>query len=69
MLPQFLIDPPLQVNSIFPVDTTIKNRKESKLDKTKIGVGNSIIAKVGDIDEKIRVGKIRRMRKELAGWM
>ena len=39
-----------------------------KRDKKKIGVGNSVKVKVGDIDEKIREGK-KRMRKELVVCM
>ena len=43
--------------------------KETKRDKTNIGVGTSVAVKVELIDEKIREGKIRSMRKELVGWM
>ena len=42
-------------------------RKEAKRDKTKIGVGTSVTVKVGEIDEKIREVKSRRIRKELVG--
>ena len=52
-----------------PVRTITKRRKEEKWDKTKIGVGTSVTVKVGEIDEKIREGESRRMRKELVGWM
>ena len=52
----------------FLFDTITKRIKEAKGNKTKIGVGNSVTVKVRDIDEKIREGKIRRMRKELVGF-
>ena len=42
-------------------------RKETNQDKAKIGVGASVTVKVGEINENIREGKIRRMRKELVG--
>ena len=32
---------------------------------TKIGLGTSVTLKVGEIDENIREGKSRRMRKDL----
>ena len=51
----------------FHADTITKRRKEEKQDKTKIGVGTSLTVKVGDIDDKIREGKSRRMRKDMVG--
>ena len=45
----------------------MKRRKEVNQDRTKIGVGASITVKVGEINEKIREGKIRSMRKDLVG--
>ena len=51
----------------FHDDTITKRRKEEKQDKTKIGVGTSLTVKVGDIDDKIREGKSRRMRKDMVG--
>ena len=45
----------------------MKRRKEVNQDRTKIGVGDSITVKVGEINEKIREGKIRSMRKDLVG--
>ena len=41
--------------------------KEAKWDKTRIGVGTSVIVKAGETDEKIRERKTRRIRKELFG--
>ena len=35
--------------------------------KTKIGVGSVVKAKVGEMEENTREGRIRRMRKELMG--
>ena len=46
----------------------MKRRKGVKRDKTKIAVGTSVTVKFGDINEKIREGKNRRMRKELFGF-
>ena len=45
----------------------MKRRKEENWDRTKIGVGNSVTVKVGDIGGNIREGKMRRMRKEMFG--
>ena len=47
----------------------MKRRKEAKQDRRNIGVGAYITVKVGDIDEKIREGKSRKMRKDLVVWM
>ena len=58
--------PPKSTRS-FPVGTITKRRKEAKWDRRKIGIGTSVTVKVGEIDEKIREGKSRRMRKELVG--
>ena len=58
---------PPKSTEIFPVGTIMKRRKEAKRDKTDIRVGTSIKVKVGEIDEKIREGQSRRMRKELVG--
>ena len=41
--------------------------KEKKRIKTKIGVGSVVNAKVGEIEENTREGRIRRMRKEVVG--
>ena len=49
--------------------TITKRRKEAKRDKMKIGVGDYVTVRVGEINEKIREGKSRMMRKELVGWM
>ena len=63
MLPQSIITPPPKLTKSFPFGTLTKRRKKAKWDKTKIGVVNSVTMKVGEIDEKIREGKIRRMSK------
>ena len=55
MLPQLLITPPKLTKS-FHFGTLTKRRKKANQDKTKIGVGNSVTMKVGEIDEKIREG-------------
>ena len=62
MLPQLLITPPKLTKS-FHFGTLTERRNKAKRDKTKIGVVNSVKMKVGEIDEKIREGKIRRMSK------
>ena len=47
---------------------TIKERmKEKKRIKTNIGVGYVVNAKVGEIKEKTREGRIRLTRKEMVG--
>ena len=43
-------------------------RKETKQDKTKIGVGTSVTVKFGEIDENIRDGERRRISKEMVGF-
>ena len=43
----------------------MKRRKEEKGDKMKIGEGTSVAVKVREIDEKVREGIIRRIRKDL----
>ena len=58
--------PPKSTKS-FPVVTIMKRRKETKREKTNIGVGTSNTVKVGNIDEKIREGQSRGMRKDLVG--
>ena len=61
--------PPLKLTKILHVGTMTKKRKEENQDKTRIGVGSSVTVKVGEIDEKIREGKIIRKRKDMVGWM
>ena len=58
--------PPKSTNSFYVVIIT-KRRKEANRDKTKIRVGTSGTVKVGEIDEKIREGESRSMRKDLVG--
>ena len=41
--------------------------KEENWDKKNIGVVTSVKVKVVEIDENIKDGKIRRMRKDLVG--
>ena len=48
-----------------PVCSIMKRRKKIQRDRLKIGVGTSVTLKVGKIDEKIREGESRSMRKEL----
>ena len=43
----------------------MKETKEKKLIKMKINVGTLVREKVGDMDDKIIEGIIRRMRKEV----
>ena len=40
---------------------------DNKRIKTKIGVGSVVKAKVGEMEDKIRGGIIRRMKKEVTG--
>ena len=68
-LPKSQIAPTPKSTISVPVGIIEKRSREEKRDKAKIGVGTSVTVKVGEIDEKIREGKSRRMRKELVGWM
>ena len=60
---------PPQVNQELPVGPITKRRKKEKRDKTKIRVGTSVTVKIGDIDKKIKGGRIRRARKDLVGCL
>ena len=44
-------------------------RKTAKPYKTKIEVGTSVTVKVGEIDEKMKDGKSRRVRKDMVGCL
>ena len=46
-----------------------KRRNEEKRYKANIGVETSVTVKVKEIEENIREGKTRRMKKELVGRM
>ena len=59
------LSPPIQPGA-FPLGTNKKKKNEVKRDKTKIRVGDFVTVKIRDIDEKIKEGKIRRMRKDQA---
>ena len=53
-----------------PVLTIVEGMKVKKQNKTKIGGGRGgsvVKAKVGELDEITRDGRIRRMRKEVMG--
>ena len=58
-----------QVNQEFPVGTIRKRKKDAKRDRMKVRVESSVTVKVGEIDEKIREGESRRMRKEMVGYL
>ena len=49
--------------------TTTEGMKVKKQNKTKIGVGSVIKAKVGELYQITREGKIRKMRKEVVGFV
>ena len=67
MPPKPLIAPsPTSQPIAYPLGKITKKRNEAKRDKTKIGVGNLVMVKVVDIDEKIREGGSRMMRKDQA---
>ena len=59
--------PPAKTNTRSPVHPLIKERKEAKRGKMKVVVGSVVTAKVGEIEEKTREGRSRRMRKEVVG--
>ena len=50
-----------------PVLTISEGMKEKKQNKTKIGVGSVVKAKVGEMVENRREGRSRRTRKEVVG--
>ena len=58
--------PPKSTKS-FPVGTILTRRKEENWNRIKIEVGTSVTVKVGEINEKIREGKSRSMRKKMFG--
>ena len=58
--------PPPKSTISLPVDTIMKEKKEEKWGKMKIGVGSFATAKVGDMDNT-REGDIKRMIKKLVG--
>ena len=49
-----------------PVTTTVKEMKEKKWIKTRIGVGYTVKEKVGETEENIREGRSRRTGKEVS---
>ena len=50
-----------------PVITTMKGVKGKKWIKKKVGVGFAVEAKVREVEETTREGRIRRVRKEVVG--
>ena len=50
-------------------DQRPKEEKEAKQGKKKIGVRSMVTAKVGEKEEKTRVGRSRRVRKEVMGYV
>ena len=48
-----------------PVHILIKDRKEENLGKMKIIMGSVVTEKIGEIEDKAREGRSRRMRKEV----
>ena len=62
-----IITPTSKSTKRFPVGTITTRRKDAKWDRTKIGVGNSVTVKFGEIDEKTREGKNIRMKTDLVG--
>ena len=68
-LPQSILYPPPNSNMISPVVNAIDGMNMTKQTKTKIGVGSVVKAKVGELDNIIREGIIRRTRKEVMGYV
>ena len=54
---------------ISPIVTISQEMVEKKRIKTIIGVGSVVKAKVGDMEENIREGRTRRIRKEMVGYL
>ena len=52
-----------------PVVTKTEGMKMTKQTKTKIVVGSVVKAKVGELEKITRKGRIRRMRKEVVGFV
>ena len=65
-LPQFLTPPPKSTMSS-PVVTLAKDMMEKKRIKKKIGVVSILKAKVGEMGDITREGRIIRMKKEVMG--
>ena len=54
-------------NSIVSYQGPLPIELKSKGRGTKIVVGTAVKAKIGELEEEVRVGSARRMRKELTG--
>ena len=61
-----LIDPP-KSTTILHVVTSMKYMKEAKQSNMKIRVGSTVTAKIEEMEEKTREGRIRMTRKEVKG--
>ena len=54
-------------NSIVSFQGTLPTERKSKGRGNNIVVGIVVKAKIGELEEEVRVGSSRRMRKELTG--
>ena len=54
-------------NSIVSSQGLLTTERKSKGRGNKIVVGTAVKAKIGELEEEVRVGSSRRMRKELTG--
>ena len=54
-------------NSIVSYQGTLPTERKSKGRGNKIVVGTVVEAKIGELEEEVRVGSSRRMRQELTG--
>ena len=59
--------PPPKSTMNLPVVTVKEGMETKKQTKTKIGVGSDVKAKVRELENIKREGRIRRMRKDLVG--
>ena len=54
-------------NSIVSSQYTLPTERKYKCRGNKIVVGTAVKAKIGELEEEVRVGSARRMRKKLTG--
>ena len=54
-------------NSIFSYQASLPTERKLKVRGNKIVVGAVVRAKIGELEEEVRAGSSRRMRKELTG--
>ena len=67
MILKLIKSPPLEVTMISPVLTIAEGVKVKNHNKTRIGVGSAVNAKVGELDKIMREGMAKRTRNDVVG--